>query len=468
MIWKLQNLIQLQQYCAYLNLSNNVGIKLFRSRLTSNLHVVSSTTFHNCISSVNCIRSTEMSLTQGCLRVFLCIQNYLKPPFQMDPFTLHQHCREFFLPLSDNFLKNLTLWQVVKKNVCILMLFSLGRGIWLFSKRKDSDYSFEEHGFYVLMYAVLVIGWAAYNALDVHIPELCFAINQRFKLVPTQILGWPFISNGRRRPMLGEAFIYCFSVGFLAFPIFFTAIPIFRDYCPIQLLVSTFLLEKSLYVSIFTKLVGSALLGFTALYGGAVVLVGFLEVFMFVEAVQILSFTLFLGLPIRTFQVPCYQGSLELRVLISHNFKFRERLALFRQLEVLIRVGNNITSEFLAVLVGMGVLASGWAGYVTVMCYSVFPLVIYLSCSAFFFICLTINFLLIYLAALPYRNGETFKCTFKYLIGYREKFEWLKLKACPSIAYEIGSVVRKVQFSTALSIANAIVNLAATLVLMQI
>lgn len=137
-------------------------------------------------------------------------------------------------------------------------------------------------------------------------------------------------------------------------------------------------------------------------------------------------------------------------------------------LEMLIRAGNSVTSEFLSVLVGVGVLASGWGDYVMVMCCNLFPFIIHLWCSVVYFVGLTVKFLLIYLPVPPYPNGESFRSIFICLIGFREKFGRLKLRGSSSIAYEVGSDARNAQFSTTLSISSAIGNLAATLMLMEL
>lgn len=71
-----------------------------------------------------------------------------------------------------------------------------------FSKKKENNYNLEEHGFYALTQAIATIGWGAQNYFDAHLSNLRFALNQRFKLLPTQILGWSQFSKVRGPPMI--------------------------------------------------------------------------------------------------------------------------------------------------------------------------------------------------------------------------------------------------------------------------
>lgn len=411
-----------------------------------------------------------MSLTQGCLNLYFLLQKPLKPPLYLDPVTRHQIPRHSLRVSEPKFLcfsSYFTLWKIIKFNVFFLFHFAFWRCIWLFSN--ISRIYFEQLGFYGLMLTITSIGLSSYDTFDSHVHDACFAITQRFNLIPTHHLGWPIFAGGRRLPRLGEAFIYCFAFSTITIPVFFGAIPIFRNYDPVQLVFSKLFTSTSLHVIISVKIAASIILGFHALHGAIAGLCVILEILMFVEAVQELSFRLFhrsASQHVIRFRIKDQRTKPKL--LISLNLQFSKCLPLFRELEILIRVGNSITSNFLANLVGMGTCACACGGYVMLKLYEDLPLIIYLSCSVFFFICLTVNFLLIYLADIPFRNGEHFKHAFKRELLLRDKYEQLQLKACPSIAYEIGTIVRKVQRSTSLSIANSIFNLTATLVVMRI
>lgn len=467
-----------------------------------------------------------MGLTEGCLNVLFFIQSYICPPVQLDKYTLEmretpEHILKNHKISWDNFRQaTKILWLIVKWNINLLVCFSIWRNLWLLSFWKQHK-DLEQLGYYMLLFAITAIARESYIALETYSAEVCFILTQRFKLVPAvplgkydtikyllifpfgnyfptthisklNLSGWPSM---RRKPKieLQELLVYGLACAGIAFPFIFGAIPIFRHYDPYQLIAQKLIsFNGGLAINKYTlKVFSSVICTITAFYGGFVVFFLLFLILIFVEAIQKLSHNLYdrrlkpiipttdsknevkyevnkLKLSVnkeeRKAMNSLVKPKMRLVMKIATKFQFSYCLRLFRVLDILTRIGNSVISKFLCVLVGMGVLAATWGGFVMLMCYSKFPLILYLSCSLILPIAITINFLLITLGAIPNRNGKNFKQFWKRYL--QQKLDLLQLDSCPTIGYSFGPI-RKVQEKTALYITDTILNGTATICLMR-
>lgn len=147
---------------------------------------------------------------------------------------------------------------------------------------------------------------------------------------------------------------------------------------------------------------------------------------------------------------------------VGRKSRFASDMRLFRTLELLIRIGSEITSDFLLVLLIMGVLMASWSGYAMIRLFDQLPLFLYVSVSFVLPVCLGIDFLFATLGAVPQVNGDRFRLCWKQ--SWIGKLERMQLRACPPIGYSMGPI-RLVKRRTALTIADVIFNGVATMCL---
>lgn len=145
--------------------------------------------------------------------------------------------------------------------------------------------------------------------------------------------------------------------------------------------------------------------------------------------------------------------------------KFNRCLHLFRVVTIMIHIGNKIVSEFLVILIGMGIASATASGYLTIKFYNKLPLFIFLGSALILPLNLFLNFFLVYFASAPNTNGKRFKQFWKR-DGGSQKIVMLQLESCPSIGYNVG-LIRNATNQTALSITDIIFNGLATAVLMK-
>lgn len=291
------------------------------------------------------------------------------------------------------------------------------------------------------------------------------------------------------------------GLAFLAFPFVFGVVPLFRIYDPYQLILRELLKHAFIvlhfesqpcrtFLNFIIKLISSSIFAVTALHGACCVFSVMVLMLMVVHAIQKESANLYDPClkPVnvvnasKKYQVGISNSSIPRQkstklnswlrnyrskavMKMTTSFAFPRCLRLFKVLYIMLRIGSLIVSQFLTVLVGMGILAAVSSGYVMIMCYEQFPVILYASYSLILPIAMIIDFLLITLAAVPNRKGKNFRRFWRRYVN--EKREHLQLNACPNIGYSFG-IVQNVQEKTALTIADTIINGTATVCLMRV
>lgn len=260
--------------------------------------------------------------------------------------------------------------------------------------------------------------------------------------------------------------MYAFACSFLPVALIFAAVPLFRNYDIVQLILN-FILNTLLFGStntycsslhilqLFVKIVSCVISAMLALHGCAVVLTVMLALIIlnFEAVLQVTKHDLF--------PKPKQHGPLR-KLLTFHGC-----VKTFKIVQILIHIIDHTASLFLTVLTGMGILAASASGYIVlVMAGNVqFPFILYLCCCFIFGIAVVVDFLFVTLASTPRGNGEGFK---KYWKMYSsKKVEKQILRCCPIIGYSLG-FLRRVKPHTALSIVDTIINITATMVLTRI
>lgn len=412
-----------------------------------------------------------MEFTSGCLNVLAALQskffypvviigrNTSQPGYGPNPkFATGSNIKilkfEFKKPLMAKLI-----WQLISCNLILLIVLGVYHLCIVFTNWKR-DHNFEKLGYYGLLITICGIAQSAYSTADTHLDEAIYLVKQRFLLVNNKVYLRRFVdvvSFVQNRDRFGELFMYGFASGFLAFPIIFAVIPIFRPYDPIQIILNfmlSFIRDEnaSLIKILLVKSFSSFYFLVIACYGASIVVFILLTIIMMLEAYVKISCNLTAD------GVSCVT-----RYQISTRFS--KCIRKFRLLQLNIGLGNLVVCEFVAVLVGLGILAGSWGGFVMLVMFNTFPLIMYLSCSGIFFVAQIVNILLITLAGIPNKNGMRFKEYWKGRLktGRENKM----LKACPEIGFSIG-FVRNVKYRTALAISDAIINITATLALMKV
>lgn len=399
-----------------------------------------------------------LSLTQNIfsLPVLLSEKHSIHPNFQVNPKYLRQ-------PVSDTVkrgkpLRVQKLWTVFNNTLAVLIAFGLFRIAVLFSSWKQNP-DFEQLGYNGLLVTICGIGKSAYSALKFHINELVYLINQRFRLVknvPIHHVTSNINLVVKKHPPK-ETFIYIFSIGAMTFLVaLFAGIPLVRPYDPFQMSFSY-------------------LLGFIETSKGSLV-----PCFL-VKLVSCLCFLILVSYGVAIFLTQLFVNiiSLEAFIQMSRNLiekvgdlrnpgsraRFYHALRNFNNLRLMIRLCNVVLSDYLFVLLALGIGTASLGGFVMVVMYSEFPLMIYVACSGIFYICQCINFMLVTWAGIPNGNCKRFKQYWRgELKGRREK---KMLKACPEVGLDVG-FLRNIKYLTALTISDNIINTTATLALMKV
>lgn len=131
--------------------------------------------------------------------------------------------------------------------------------------------------------------------------------------------------------------------------------------------------------------------------------------------------------------------------------------------QILICIINQSVDGFVQPLIVMGVLSAACSGYAFVKLGGHLPLIVYVAVSLIFPVNLIVNFVMITLAAVPHKIGVLFNLFWEGRLTKREGR--MQLRSCPPCGYSFG-FIDTLRMQTALSIADIIVNFAATLALL--
>ncbi|CAL8129277.1 unnamed protein product [Orchesella dallaii] len=371
-----------------------------------------------------------MALTTGALNVQSFLQRLVPPPFLINPKTLeitkNPNTQNKWLKLT----KTLLIFSIFYH-----LVFAILRLLWINFKTIKPENLFQNF-MYFLVLSMTAIALNSYTVLENSESEIRFLLKQEIKLLPART---------SKNLELKSLFIYIFAMIFLAFPIFVTSFPFYLDFDPLQLVI----------ISVFpyfygypcfkcgTKIIASFIYASTTFYGAQLVLNVMLVATIDLEIMQYYTLKLFSN---STAIDTTYNATLS-------QFKIcRWR---FNTTQILIKIANEIFSEFLFVLATFGIGLGAVCGYAAISLYDVLPAASYYATPCILGICVTYDFLHFPLAAVPNRNGARFIFFWKKKIF--GKMEKLQLRACPRIGYSFGPI-RMLSKSTALAVADCILN----------
>lgn len=434
-----------------------------------------------------------MAITEGCVNVASLIQGALQPPLLIDESSLQFYLNPAFYEETRPVFFSIQkfIFFSVLSTICTCIVIFIGRVSYLvhyWSQNPD----LEQVGFYVLMLAIAVLGVAGFEFYISNPYRICYMLNQRFKLLRTFRKGWPKLS---RKPETFEVAIYGLVLIFPVFSLVFGAVPIIRDYDPVHLVLKQiwlllplkFKIDKFLLHWLF-KITSSIVLTVLTFYGTLIVIHIFMIILMFLEGMQTLSGKLFESSSENTFHRVVNQHVFNFetpkarkwllkraaskvtsvktnRMTVSTKPDYRRSLRLFQILFILIRIGNKVMFNFVSVLVFIGIMAASWSGYVMVKLFSKLPLVVYMACSLVLPLAIIVDFFLVSVAAIQNKNGIKFLKYWKRFLTKND--QKMQLRACPEIGYEVGPI-RNCKRKTALTIADNILNVTATLVVLKV
>lgn len=243
------------------------------------------------------------------------------------------------------------------------------------------------------------------------------------------------------------------AIGLFAFILIFSTIPLFRDYEPTRLLVTY----------IWRKISNSEPSGRSLSVLKIVACAN--HVWISTQSAGVVFTIMFFVAVIRDQACVFVSRKLLFWQNNRRSLGFFQCVKIYNELQLLIRIGNNIVYKFVTILATYGVVAAAWGGYVMLVMYKQFPFVLYISCSGVFVFCLTVNFLLVTLAGILNENGN------KFLIYWRGKLATRKYKilyrSLPELGLALGFVY-PVTFKTALVLMDAMIYSCITLVLMKL
>lgn len=418
-----------------------------------------------------------MDITQGCVNVQLILQSVVHPPCQFHPESSEMKVEKAFFVKKKS--RGRKVWDMNKFLIKLMLALSFGCINFLFANLKR-DGKVAQLCFYTLVFALGNLALPSFTVLQDHAKEYCFAMTQIFKLAEFRAIGYP---SRRRLPSVNETIVYLsFLVTVTAIPIMAIVMPFVLSYHPVKMcaeVLSGILgvsLPTSSYYKIFVKISSSLVYGFVATHGAGIWLFLILSIANFAETMQTISVKLFhphnhaiLMFPI---YMTKYHGKRKNSDVEKHikmffsatSASFSECWRLHQILKILIEAGSSVASQFLQMLVLMGILAAACSGYTALRLYDKLAPSVYFCLSLIFPMFITINFVFITLASVPSDHGTKFRQWWKWKLV--RKVDRMRLRACAPIGYTFGFIENCTR-KTALSIADVGVNLVASLTLLR-
>ncbi len=121
---------------------------------------------------------------------------------------------------------------------------------------------------------------------------------------------------------------------------------------------------------------------------------------------------------------------------VSPRLAFLSCFKRVRTMQVLLILCNHIESEFLSLLLFIGVFLGSVGAYMTLKMYSMLNIFIYMLAPAITTICFGIAIFLTYLSSFPYKNSKYFKVYWKsVVVGKKER---MMINACKPIGFNLG------------------------------
>ncbi|CAL8121148.1 unnamed protein product [Orchesella dallaii] len=406
-----------------------------------------------------------MSLSTTAIKIQILIHKFVGIPYYIEirKNKLQISCKQF----NENSITK-TVWHTVK--ITLLLLAIPPVTIWRLSllfKHWKSNRDLEQLCMCLALLCMFVIAWSALEMVEYHQTSIAYymTMTQTFKLIHFDNNSLKK-SNAWKKPTGVEIFVYLISINFvLSIILPLMALPIIRDYEPVEV-VLTILIAHPGPPPLTIKILASAFYTVMAVPNSSIVLSVFLACATIGQAVIQLSQQLVGSISHNNFHGNRRRRNLGrwIRSRLTAITTFHDAMQKYKVLIIVSRIGSEISSEFFAILIGLGVQLASCCGYFTLFLYNHLPLPIYLACVFLAFFTFVIAFVLPTFGSIPYKNGLEFKkhVTRNMIISRRERLE---LRACHSVGFSVGWIPI-VKATTALNITDSIINCTASLALM--
>lgn len=397
-----------------------------------------------------------MEITQGCVHFQLLVQQICKPPARLIVVQNQLLVTDSFYPSAKS--RGRKLWSLCKTLLTYNIIFLMLRILSLFRHWKKGN-NVEQ-----LCVCTLILG------LTFIVMSSLKTLKQRgYDLICGEVRGLKLagfkLNHHSLRGRLGsfkETLVYVvvggFFSGFIMCSLFAS---FYLDYLPVKL-TGKFLVDQvspkirisfPFFCDILLSLISCIYYSIEVVHAGGNFFFLLLCLMAFCESLNNLTLQLFQQIPVSS------------RISEDTSDSFVNCLGVYRIIQILIRAMCEAVADFIQPLIVMGVLSAACSGYVCIKLVDHMPLMLYVPASLLLPLCLTINFVLIALAAVPNKSGTRFKLFWKWRLTRKENR--LQLLSCPPIGYSFG-FVQTFRMKTALSIADVIFNLMASLTLLRI
>ncbi|CAL8137731.1 unnamed protein product [Orchesella dallaii] len=393
-----------------------------------------------------------MSISRSAVNVYLFIQHYIYTPFIQltveDP-------KSSKIPTIHIRHKKVSqiVWCIAKLSTVSMKLICLQRIYWINSHWQQ--YMVTEFAVIVSCTAVFNLTIVTYLTLERHAEEYAYMMRQSFQLL--KISEQDFQSFTKFKSRITIAFhqicLYLFAGSFMAFPIAAIMFPFVMDYDPLQFFL--WQITPKNISKYWITVVASFCYGLLTIHGTTTALTVILIIIIFGDGVDKISYKL----------LPAAKMN---EMDSNYRLAFNKGISLHRILQILIRLGNKALSDYLAVLLMMGDLLVAGSGYFVILRYHHVPMLAYLAACCVMVLGFATTFLLTEMADVPYRNDNRFKRFWKEqlkFVGRRREIR-LGIRSCPQIGFSM-VIIRNVQKSTGLTIADNFLNSIANIVLLD-
>jgi len=387
------------------------------------------------------------------LKTIQNVQMFLQK-FVTFPYYISQQNPETLKVIDEPFNKSKSaklVWYTTKTFIRFLLLLPLWRLKVLFSLwKKEKD--LEQLGMNLTLSCIMICGLSSYRMLEQHKKAFCYAVTEAFKLsasVQSQVAQRLHFNYSKEEILV----YYLSSCVVTAYPLAVSALPLIRDYEPLEMFLLKILTGSNQIPALSIKLLAFIIYLPLSTFGALVFLTVFLGLVAVAETTMMVSEQLKSN--------SARMKTARFRKDVQNRFDCCLRT--FRKLQVLLLIVREVSREYLQTLVCVGVVECACALYFTMLSYSKLPFPIYLACLAITLFVFTITFLLVTLASVPHENCLQFirNCKHVTLLNMGEKSA---LGSCPSVGFSIG-IVKIVKSGVALSISDAILNGTATFAL---
>lgn len=389
-------------------------------------------------------KMSSKSFSNAAIRVISLVQIVISLPIKL---TNTEDISKLKLEKNPKYFENTTtvLTRLLIVTFALLLnFFSVGRLAWiiLFTKVEIDSTISQSHTRQImsnlLVICLLTIGLSVFSTFHVFYKEISYLATQRFRLVQV-----PMKKNCKFSDNInsGDIYVYLLSSCFLAFPIFVTFGPLASKYDPLKVMYRILCPDNFEKIKWTTKLSFGIIYGIITVSFAGTVLLALLIIMLVLEGVEKLSRNL------------CKWPSNVTKQTFS------KKLKVFRIIQVILTVGNDLAAYPVFVLVTVGIMLASCCGYATLKRYNSLPFAAYLACPVIVCLAISIAFLFLPIADIPFQNGKLFKTQWKHHMKTKtlHKLENCEVKSLPLIGYNIGPT-KHVGRYTALQIADQIVD----------